>query len=364
MVNATLQAAAAMYRGRGKPAKPRRQEGSRKVAVRLKSTTRITTDAVASALRTVATERAGLTALETALRDGLARPFAAAVEVIHAATGKVVVSGVGKSGHIGRKVAATLASTGTPAFFVHPTEAGHGDLGMIAEGDVVLALSWSGETVELRTLVEYAGRFRIPLVAITAAAESALAVGADVALVLPRAEEACPHGLAPTTSTLMQLAVGDGLAIALLERRGFTAEKFRVLHPGGKLGASLHFVRDIMHRDREVPLVKPAATTGEAIRVISDKGFGCVGVVDGAGLLVGIVTDGDLRRHMAADLLARPVTDVMTRSPKTVPPDCLVGEALAMMNMHTRPFTVLFVVEDGKPVGIVHMHDFLRIGVA
>jgi arabinose-5-phosphate isomerase len=334
------------------------------MAVRLGPRARITSDAAASALRTVETERIGLIALASALSDGLARPFTAAIDLINAATGKVVVSGVGKSGHVGRKVAATLASTGTPAFFVHPTEAGHGDLGMITEGDVILALSWSGETVELRTLVEYAGRFRIPLVAVTAAADSALARGADVALVLPRAEEACPHGLAPTTSTMMQLVLGDALAIALLERRGFTAEKFRLFHPRGKLGASLHFVRDIMHRDAEVPLIAPAASMRDAVAMISAKGFGCVGVVDGDGRLMGIVTDGDLRRHMASDLLSRPVADVMTRGPKTVPPDCLVGEALAMMNTNPRPFTVLFVVEDGRPVGIVHMHDFLRIGVA
>ncbi len=333
------------------------------MAVRLKSSTRITPEAVASALRTVTTERAGLGVLEAALANGLGEPFAAAVEAVHAATGKVIVSGIGKSGHVARKIAATLASTGTPAFFVHPTEAGHGDLGMIAEGDVILALSWSGETVELRTLVEFAGRFRIPLIAITAAADSALARGADVALVLPRAEEACPHGLAPTTSTVMQLAIGDALAIALLERRGFTAEKFRDFHPGGKLGASLHFVRDIMHKGAELPLVAPGTAMTQAIRVISEKGFGCVGVVDGSGMLVGIVTDGDVRRHMANDILTRSVSDVMTSSPKAVPPDCLVGEALALMNTHTRPFTVLFVVDDGKPVGIVHMHDFLRIGV-
>src|SRR4051794_40846271 len=199
--------------------------------VRLRSTQPAGSKAAASALRTIETERAGLIALEHALANGLAVPFTAAVEIIHGATGKVAVSGVGKSGHIARKVAATLASTGVPAFFVHPTEAGHGDLGMIAEGDVILALSWSGETAELRSLVEYAGRFRIPLLAMTAATDSALARGADVALILPRAEEACPHGLAPTTSTLMQLALGDALAIALLERRGFTAEKFRVFHP-------------------------------------------------------------------------------------------------------------------------------------
>jgi arabinose-5-phosphate isomerase len=333
------------------------------MAVTLKSDKSIAADA-ASALRTLATERAGLDALAAAMSAGLGDAFAAAVALAQAATGKVVVSGIGKSGHVGRKIAATFASTGTPAFFVHPTEAGHGDLGMIAEGDVVLVLSWSGETQELRSLVEYAGRFRIPLIAMTAAADSSLARAADVVLALPRADEACPHGLAPTTSTLMQLAVGDALAIALLERRGFTAEGFRVFHPGGKLGASLHFVRDIMHSGDALPLVAPQTPMAEAVRVISAKGFGCVGVVDAAGLLAGIITDGDLRRHIGDGLLARTAGEVMTRSPKTVAPTCLVGEALAMMNMHPRPFTVLFVVEDGRPLGIVHMHDFLRIGVA
>jgi len=235
---------------------------------------------------------------------------------------------------------------------------------MIARDDVIVALSWSGETLELRSLVEYARRWSIALIAITAWPESTLAIESDVVLALPRAEEACPHGLAPTTSTLMQLALGDALAIALLEGRGFTREQFRVFHPGGKLGGSLHFVRDIMHGGDEVPLVGPAAPMAEAIAVISAKGFGCVGVVDAAGALVGIITDGDLRRHMASDFLAHTAADVMTRSPKTVPPDCLVAEALAMMNTAERPFTVVFVVEERRPVGIVHIHDFLRIGVA
>ena len=320
--------------------------------------------AAASARRTVATERAGLAALDQALADGLAAPFTEAVEMIRGAGGRVVVSGVGKSGHVGRKVAATLASTGTPAFFVHPAEASHGDLGMVTADDVVLALSWSGETVELKSLVEYSRRFRIPLIAMTAAPDSTLAREADIVLRLPLAEEACPHGLAPTTSTLTQLALGDALAVALLESRGFTAEEFHTFHPGGRLGASLHFVRDIMHRGGAVPLASPATLMSEATAIISEKGFGCVGVVDDAGVLVGIVTDGDLRRHMSPNLMNLSVGSVMTPAPKTVPPDCLVGEALAMMNMHQRPFTVLFVVEDGRPVGIVHMHDFLRLGVA
>jgi len=318
----------------------------------------------ASAVRTIATEREGLDALAAALRNGLAAPFEDAVGRIRSATGRVIVSGLGKSGHVARKIAATLASTGTPAFFVHPAEASHGDLGMIARGDVVLALSWSGETAELRSIVEYSRRFEITLIAMTSAADSTLGRESDVVLALPRVSEACPHGLAPTTSTLMQLALGDALAIALLESRGFTAEGFRAFHPGGRLGASLHFVRAIMHRDEALPLVARGTMLGEAVPVMTAKGFGCLGIVDGAGALVGIVTDGDLRRSLAEGLLARPVEAVMNPAPKTIAPDTLVGEALAMMNTADRPFTVLFVVEERRPVGIVHMHDFLRLGVA
>ncbi len=320
--------------------------------------------AAASALRTIVTERAGLDALLAALNDGLSEPFARAVEAIRTATGRVIVTGMGKSGHVGRKIAATLASTGTPAFFVHPAEASHGDLGMITRDDVVLALSWSGETSELRSLVEYTRRWDIPLIAMTAFVDSTLGRESDPVLALPVAGEACPHGLAPTTSTLMQLALGDALAIALLESRGFTAEEFHLFHPGGKLGASLHFVRDIMHSGDAVPLTTPHTPMPQALAIITDKGFGCVGVVDDAGMLVGVITDGDIRRHIGPDLMERTVATVMTRTPKTVPPDCLVGEALAMMNQATRPFTVLFVIADGKPLGIVHMHDFLRLGVA
>ena len=318
----------------------------------------------ASALRTIATERAGLDALLAALENGLAAPFAAAVETIRSGTGRVVVSGLGKSGHVARKIAATLASTGTPAFFVHPAEASHGDLGMIARGDVILALSWSGETAELRSIVEYSRRFKIALVAMTAGADSTLGRESDIVLALPRASEACPHGLAPTTSTLMQLALGDALAIALLESRGFTAEGFHDFHPGGRLGASLHFVRAIMHQGEALPLVALGTMLAEAVPLMTAKGFGCLGIVDGAGALVGIVTDGDLRRSLAEGLLARPVDAVMNPAPKTIAPDTLVGEALAMMNTADRPFTVLFVVEEHRPVGIVHMHDFLRLGVA
>jgi arabinose-5-phosphate isomerase len=317
---------------------------------------------IASALRTLETEAGGITALATAIHDGLGQSFIAAVDLIRTARGRVIVTGMGKSGHIGRKIAATLASTGTPAFFVHPGEASHGDLGMIAPDDVIMALSWSGETVELKDLIDYSRRFRIGLLAITAVAESTLGSAADVVLALPQAREACPHNLAPTTSTLMQHALGDALAIALLESRGFTALDFRVFHPGGRLGAMLKFVRDIMHTGNEIPLVAIGTPMSEAISEMTAKTFGCVGVVDASGNLAGIITDGDLRRHMSSSLLERKVETVMTREPKTVRPDQLVSEALEILN--TLKKTQLIVVEGGKPIGVVHFHDLLRAGVA
>ena len=315
-----------------------------------------------SALRTLAREQSGLLALADALNDGLGRHFDAAVELIKSASGRVIVTGIGKSGHIGRKIAATFASTGTPAFFVHAAEAGHGDLGMVTQADVILALSWSGETAELSNIIEYSRRFRIPLVAVTASATSALGRQADIVLVLPQAQEACPHGLAPTTSTLMQLALGDALAVALLESRGFTAQDFRAFHPGGKLGASLHLVRDLMHTGAAVPLAPSGTSMSEAIVLISQKGFGCLGIADADGALIGIITDGDLRRHLGPDLLGQTVDQVMTRAPKTIPPTLLAGAALDMLN--AAKITAVFVVEDGQPAGIVHLHDLLRVGVA
>jgi arabinose-5-phosphate isomerase len=317
---------------------------------------------IESALRTLDAEREGIGALAAAIRDGLGRSFVAAVELMRDARGRVIVTGMGKSGHVGRKVAATFASTGTPAFFVHPGEASHGDLGMITADDVILALSWSGETTELKDLTDYSRRFRIGLVAVTAKPDSALAHAADVALVLPAAREACPHNLAPTTSTLMQHALGDALAIALLESRGFTALDFRVFHPGGRLGALLKFVRDIMHIGNEIPLARLGTPMSEAIAEMTAKTFGCVGIIDAGGTLAGIITDGDLRRHMSADLLNRKVEEIMTRHPTTVRPDQLVSEALELLN--TSKKTQLIVVEDGRPVGVVHFHDLLRAGVA
>jgi arabinose-5-phosphate isomerase len=319
-------------------------------------------DEIGSARRTFATLAKGLGELERQFDGALAAAFVRAVGAVAGVSGRVIVTGVGKSGHIGSKIAATLASTGTPAFFVHPAEANHGDLGMISRDDCILAVSWSGETAELKAIIAYSRRFRIPLIAFTANAASTLAKEADVAIVLPKVQEACPHGLAPTTSTLLQLAVGDALAIALLERRGFSASDFRTFHPGGSLGASLTHVHEFMHRGERLPLVGLGASMQDAVKVISQKGFGCVAVVDGRGRLAGVVTDGDLRRNIARNLLTLRVDDVMTREPKAVPPDTLAGTAMAILN--EKSITSLFVVEDGRPTGIVHLHDLLRIGAA
>ncbi len=278
--------------------------------------------AVASAMRTLATEREGLVTLMDAIGNGLGAVFAASVDRLAAAQGRIIVTGMGKSGHVARKVAATFASTGSPSHYVHPAEASHGDLGMVRPEDVIIALSWSGETTELADIIGYAKRFRVPLIAITSNPESTLGRQAEVCLALPKAREACPNGLAPTTSTTMQLAFGDALAVALLERRGFTAEHFRVFHPGGRLGAQLKHVRDIMHTGERLPIVPLGMLMADALVVHSEKGFGCAIVVDEDGHLAGIVTDGDIRRHMSGDLLARPVDEVMTRRPARSRPAC------------------------------------------
>jgi arabinose-5-phosphate isomerase len=320
------------------------------------------TAAIESALRTLDAEAGGVAAIAAALQSDLRAPFAAAAERIMNARGRLIVTGLGKSGHIGRKIAATFASTGTPAFFVHAAEASHGDLGMITADDVILALSWSGEQPEMKNLITYAKRFRIPLIAMTAERESTLAKAADVALTLPKAREACPHNLAPTTSSLMLLALGDALAIALLEGRGFTSVDFSVLHPGGKLGALLKYTRDLMHSGDAVPLKPLGTRMSDALVEMSSKGFGCVGIVDGRGAIVGIVTDGDLRRHMRPDLMTATVDEVMTKNPKTIGRDLLAGEALEILN--SSKITALIVTDANKPVGIVHLHDLLRAGVA
>lgn len=316
--------------------------------------------AIASALRTIRTENEGLAALEEALGNGLSGPFTDAVKQIIAAKGRLVVTGVGKSGHIGAKLAATFASTGTAAFFVHSAEANHGDLGMISRDDVILAISWSGETAELKGVVNYSQRFRIPLIAITSREDSALGRAATVVLQLPKATEACPHGLAPTTSTMLQLAIGDALAIALLEARGFTPSDFKTFHPGGSLGASLIHIRDIMHRGDRIPLVKAGTAMPAAMKVLAQKSFGCVVVVDESGELAGIVTDGDISRNLHRNLAELAVDDIMTRKPKTVDQNILATAALNTINENH--IGALIVVEDNRPVGLVHFHDLLRIG--
>lgn len=314
---------------------------------------------LACAQRVLRLEAAGLEALAQSLDEA----FTEALDLLDGRTGRVVVTGIGKSGHVARKIAATLASTGTPALFVHPAEASHGDLGMIGpEGDAVIALSNSGETTELADLVAYAKRFHIPLIAITGRADSALAQAADVALVLPASDEASPMGLAPTTSTTVMLALGDAIAIALLERKGFSPDRFHALHPGGRLGRTLLKVADLMHRGEEVPLASGDTAMADALLVMTNKRFGCVAIVDGDGVLQGVITDGDLRRHMSPGLLDLRAAEVMTRAPKTIGADALASEAVGLMNENA--ITNLFVVEDGRPVGILHIHDCLRAGVA
>lgn len=295
-----------------------------------------------------------------AVSESLDAQFLAIVERILALKGRVIISGMGKSGHIGRKIAATLASTGTPAFFVHPSEASHGDLGMITVDDLVICLSNSGETHELRDIISYTRRFGIPLVALVRRAQSLLVEAADIPIVLPAVPEASPTG-APTTSTTMMLAYGDALAMALLEARGFTSEDFGVYHPGGKLGAQFVRVDALMHTGDELPLVHPDMPMDQVLLTITAKRFGCVGVVDSSGNLAGIITDGDLRRHMQDGLLKLPAEKVMNRSPRTILPTSLAAEALGVMN--SKSITCLFVVDAGKPVGILHIHDVLRAGV-
>lgn len=317
---------------------------------------------IQSALRTLEAGSNGIAAISAALRGPLGPAFMAATALIRAAKGRAILTGLGKSGHVARKIAATLASTGTPAFFVHAAEAGHGDLGMITADDVVIALSWSGEQPEMKTLVNYAKRFAIPMIAVTANAASSLGQAARIVLELPKAREACPHNLAPTTSTLMQAAVGDALAIALLEGRGFTALEFANFHPGGKLGAMLKHIADLMRSGDAVPLKPLGTSMTDALVEMSAKGLGCVVIVDGRGHVAGIITDGDLRRKMRPDLMTSLVDDIMTRAPRTVRSDALASEALEILN--SAKITTLVVTDANKPVGILHMHDLLRAGVA
>ncbi len=308
--------------------------------------------------RVIRAEIEGLRQLAEAL-DGA---FGTALDLLADVSGRVIVTGMGKSGHVARKIAATLASTGTPALFVHPAEASHGDLGMIGAGDVVMALSNSGNSAELGDIIAYSRRFKIPLVALTGDRRSTLAEAADVVMLLPAAVEACSMGLTPTTSTTMMLALGDALAVALLERKGFSTADFQLFHPGGSIGRKLLHVRDIMHSGETVPLAPRPMPMSEAILLMTAKSFGCVGVCDDDGRLVGVVTDGDLRRHMNDRLFARTVAEVMHPEPKTIGAAGLAAEALGLMNRFS--ITALFVVDEaGRPVGFLHMHDCLRAGV-
>lgn len=315
-------------------------------------------DIIASGRRVIDIERDALSELSGALGGA----FEAAVMRCAAAKGRVVTSGVGKSGHVARKISATLASTGTPSLYIHPTEASHGDLGMITKEDVIIALSRSGETKELSDLIEYSRRFDIPLIALTAIADSALGRAADICLLIPDFKEACGETKAPTTSTTLSMAMGDALAVAVLEQRGFTGEDFKVFHPGGKLGAMLRTVGDTMSAD--VPRVEVGTALGEGLRVLSEGGKGCLAVIEG-GALAGLITDGDVRRVVAAGQVPDTVDAVMTRTPITVTPNTLASKALNLMN--ERRITQLVVVDGGagtgQPVGMLHMHDLLKAGV-
>ena len=323
------------------------------------------TSPLPSALHTLAVERQGLEALESALGGFLGQAFSHAIERILLCSGRLIVTGIGKSGHIGRKIQATLASTGTPSLFVHPAEAAHGDLGMVAAGDVILALSNSGETTELAAILSYASHRQLDVIAITSVETSALARAAKIALVLPPAREACPMGLAPTTSTLLQLALGDALAIALLEKRGFTANDFSVFHPGGRLGARLRPVRELMHTGDALPLGEKSLPLRSVILEMTHKAFGCMGVTDENGALCGLITDADLRRALHSDLDTTTAEEVMNLSPTTTAPSTLAQDVLLLMNARSKPITSLFVVgEDGRPQGIIHLHDLLRAGLA
>ncbi|MEM6490345.1 MAG: KpsF/GutQ family sugar-phosphate isomerase [Pseudomonadota bacterium] len=312
--------------------------------------------------RVVAAEADALRIIADALAGQLGDVFDRAVDLLDGAPGRIVATGIGKSGHIARKIAATLASTGAPALYVHPAEASHGDLGMIAASDCLLALSNSGETAELSDILSHCKRIGAPIVAITAGAASTLADAADAALCPPPLTEACPMGLAPMTSTTVALALGDALAAALIVRRGFSAGDFRALHPGGALGAGLIRLRDVMHPLDRTPLVPPSASMADALMEMTAKGLGCVGVRDTDGQLLGVVTDGDLRRHMDTNLLAQPVDAVMTADPHVAAPTDFAAEALRVMNK--LKITTLFVVADGQARGVVHIHDLLRLGLS
>ena len=300
-------------------------------------------------------------ALRTALSGDQGATFVAVVDQLAHIGGRVILTGMGKSGYIARKIAATMASTGTLAVYVHPAEAAHGDLGMISKNDAVIAISNSGETTEMADIIDYVKRFQIPLIALTSQRDSTLGKRGDQVLVLPPHREACPMGLAPTTSTTATLALGDALAMALMVRKGFTKQDFGVFHPGGKLGRQLSRVNELMHPLSAVPTVTPEQSMADVILAIPSGRFGCCGVIGPDGALLGIITDGDLRRHMAPDLLGQAAQEVMTAGPKTIDADALAAEALGFMNRER--ITGIFVTEADRPVGFIHVHDLLQAGI-
>lgn len=312
-------------------------------------------------------EKQGIQELIDALQKDttLSTAFSQTVDKISTLQGRVVLTGIGKSGHIAKKIQATFASTGTASFFVHPAEAAHGDLGMIQPGDIVLAISASGETAELASIISHTKRFDICLIVITTNVQSTLAQAANITMALPKSKEACPFGLAPTTSTIMQLALGDALAITLLKKSQFTASDFGIYHPGGRLGSKLKAVRDLMHTGKEVPLGQSSMPILEAIMEMTQKALGCIGIISEQGVLIGLITDGDLRRTLDKDIRNLTAQDVMNTNPMTVQEDILAAEALKLMNSPEHPITCLFVVnQHQQPTGVLHIHDLLRAGIA
>lgn len=320
----------------------------------------MTIEDISCAKRTIDKEVEALRTMEKELDNSLSE----ALDLMQNVKGRIIVTGMGKSGHIARKIAATLASTGTPSFFVHPGEASHGDLGMLTENDVVLAISNGGESRELSDIILYCKRYGIPLIAMTKNPTSSLGKAGNILLKLPDNGEACPLGLAPTSSTTATLVLGDVIAVCLMERKGFSQVDYKKRHPGGKLGAILQKVSDLMHTGDEIPLVAEDAPMQEVLLTMTSKMLGCVGIVNDKGELIGIITDGDLRRCMSSDILTRKASSVMTQNPKVIAPDVLAAEALNTMNNTGKGITQLFVVQDKKPIGIIHIHDCLRVGVA
>lgn len=322
---------------------------------------------IRNACDTLLIEKQGIQELIDALQNNhiLSEAFVKTVQTLFTLKGRVILTGIGKSGHIAKKIQATLASTGTASFFVHPAEAAHGDLGMIQPVDVVIAISASGESAELTNIIAHTKRFDIFLIAITTNVQSTLAKAANIAMTLPKSKEACPFGLAPTTSTIMQLALGDALAITLLKKRHFTASDFGIYHPGGRLGSKLKVVRDLMHTHQEIPLGTPNMPILEAIMEMTQKALGCIGIISEQGLLIGLITDGDLRRTLNKDIRNLTAQDVMNTNPMTVHEDILAAEALRLMNSKKHPITCLFVIDQNhKPTGVLHIHDLLRAGIA